>query len=76
MSPFARIATLEGHFKTLLFSQKSCLEPCVLSVTAHKVVDSETVNLDKNPESVPSLDKRKAFVGSELPNPSETLTRS
>lgn len=48
----------------------------MLSVTAHKVVDSETVNLDKNPESVPSLDKRKAFVGSELPNLLETLTRS
>ena len=48
----------------------------MLSVTARKVVDSETVNLDKNPESVPSLDKRMAFVDSELPNPSETLTGS
>lgn len=49
----------KGILETALLSQKSCLEPRVLSVIVCKVVNSSTMNLDKNPGSVNSLDKRK-----------------
>ena len=39
--------------------------------TACKVANLETMNSDKNPESVSSPDERKTPVNSELSNPSE-----
>ena len=39
--------------------------------TACKPANSETMNLDKNPKLVNSLDERKTFVNSEPSNFSE-----
>lgn len=44
--------------------------------TVCQVINSETMNLHKNPESFNSSDKRKTFVNSETSNPSERLTGS
>lgn len=42
----ARIGILLGHFKTVLFFQKNCLELYGLSVVVCYVVNSETMHLD------------------------------
>ncbi|XP_058426055.1 activating transcription factor 7-interacting protein 2 isoform X1 [Diceros bicornis minor] len=69
---FAKIAKLRRRIKTVLLSQRNCLEPNVLSSNiACKVANSETMNLDKNPVSVNSPDERKTSVNSEPSNPSE-----
>ncbi|XP_058426060.1 activating transcription factor 7-interacting protein 2 isoform X2 [Diceros bicornis minor] len=68
----AKIAKLRRRIKTVLLSQRNCLEPNVLSSNiACKVANSETMNLDKNPVSVNSPDERKTSVNSEPSNPSE-----
>ncbi|XP_035926454.1 activating transcription factor 7-interacting protein 2 [Halichoerus grypus] len=69
---FAKISKLQRRIKAGLHSQKNCLEPNVLtSNTACKVTNSETMNLDKNPELVSSPDEGKTSVSSEPSNPSE-----
>lgn len=66
---FAKTAELQRRIKTVLLSQKSCLEPSVLSSKiACKVANSKTVNLGKNPETVNSPDERKTSVNSEPSN--------
>ncbi|EFB25177.1 hypothetical protein PANDA_011690, partial [Ailuropoda melanoleuca] len=68
---FAKISKLQRRIKAVLQSQKNCLEPNVLtSNTACKVTNSETVNLEKNPESVSSPDEGQTSVSSEPSNPS------
>uniref|UniRef100_A0ABI7WMK8 Fibronectin type-III domain-containing protein n=1 Tax=Felis catus TaxID=9685 RepID=A0ABI7WMK8_FELCA len=71
---FAKISKLQRRIKTVLQTQKNCLEPNVLTNnTACKVTNSET-NLDKSPESVSSPDKRKTSVNSEPANPSQNAS--
>ncbi|GAB5583080.1 activating transcription factor 7-interacting protein 2 isoform X1 [Prionailurus iriomotensis] len=71
---FAKISKLQRRIKTVLQTQKNCLEPNVLTNnTACKVTNSET-NLDKSPESVSSPDKRKTSVNSESANPSQNAS--
>ncbi|XP_036165742.1 activating transcription factor 7-interacting protein 2 isoform X2 [Myotis myotis] len=66
----AKIAQLHRRIKKVLLSERNCLEPNMTSSnTSFKVVNSETLNLDKNP--VNSLDERKAPVNSRPSNPSE-----
>ncbi|XP_043770235.1 activating transcription factor 7-interacting protein 2 isoform X3 [Cervus elaphus] len=66
----AKIAKLERRVKAVL-PQRHCVEPNVVSNnTACKVANSETMILDKNPESVNSPQERKT-VKSETCNPSE-----
>ncbi|XP_027973437.1 activating transcription factor 7-interacting protein 2 isoform X2 [Eumetopias jubatus] len=68
----AKISKLQRRIKAVLQSQKNYLEPNVLtSKTACKVTNSETMNLDKNPESVSIPDEGKTSVSSEPSNPSE-----
>ncbi|XP_047636479.1 activating transcription factor 7-interacting protein 2 isoform X2 [Phacochoerus africanus] len=68
----AKIAKLQRRIKTVLLSQRNCLEPnTVSSNTTCKVANSETMNLDKNTESVNSPQERKTSVNSEPSNPSE-----
>ncbi|XP_030885281.1 activating transcription factor 7-interacting protein 2 isoform X2 [Leptonychotes weddellii] len=68
----AKISKLQRRIKAGLHSQKNCLEPNVLtSNTACKITNSETMNLDKNPELVSSPDEGKTSVSSEPSNPSE-----
>ncbi|XP_032183891.1 activating transcription factor 7-interacting protein 2 isoform X1 [Mustela erminea] len=69
---FAKISKLQRRIKAVLQSQKNCLEPNVLtSNIAYKATSSETMNLDKNSESVSSPDEGKNSVSSEPSNPSE-----
>ncbi|XP_045849957.1 activating transcription factor 7-interacting protein 2 isoform X2 [Meles meles] len=69
---FAKISKLQKRIQAVLQSQKNCLEPNGLtSNTACKVTSSETMNLDKNSESVSSPDKGKNSVSAEPSNPSE-----
>ncbi|XP_020758808.1 activating transcription factor 7-interacting protein 2 [Odocoileus virginianus] len=68
---FAKIAKLERRVKAVLLPQRHCVEPNMVSNnTACKVANSETMILDKNPESVNSPQERKT-VKSEICNPSE-----
>ncbi|XP_032692226.1 activating transcription factor 7-interacting protein 2 isoform X1 [Lontra canadensis] len=72
---FAKISKLQRRIKAVLQSQKNCLEPNVLaSNTACKATSSETMNLDKNSESVSSPDEGKNSVSSEPSNPSEAAS--
>ncbi|XP_044089130.1 activating transcription factor 7-interacting protein 2 isoform X2 [Neovison vison] len=72
---FAKISKLQRRIKAVLQSQKNCLETNVLtSNTACKATSSETMNLDKNSESVSSPDEGKNSVSSEPSNPSEEAT--
>ncbi|XP_065780391.1 activating transcription factor 7-interacting protein 2 isoform X2 [Muntiacus reevesi] len=67
----AKIAKLERRVEAVLLPQRHCVEPNVVSNnTACKVPNSETIILDKNPESVNSPQERKT-VKSESCNPSE-----
>ncbi|KAB0352530.1 hypothetical protein FD754_017387 [Muntiacus muntjak] len=67
----AKIAKLERRVEAVLLPQRHCVEPNVVSNnTACKVPNSETMILDKNPESVNSPQERKT-VKSETCNPSE-----
>uniref|UniRef100_A0A8C3YM02 Activating transcription factor 7 interacting protein 2 n=1 Tax=Catagonus wagneri TaxID=51154 RepID=A0A8C3YM02_9CETA len=69
---FAKIAKLQRRIKAVLLSQRNCLEPNMVSSNrACKVANSETMNLDKNRESVNGPEERKASVNSEPSNPSE-----
>ncbi|XP_023584230.1 activating transcription factor 7-interacting protein 2 isoform X1 [Trichechus manatus latirostris] len=69
---FAKIAKLQRRIKTVLLSQRSCLEPNTLSSkVAYKAANSETLNLDKNQESVNSPDKRVTSANYEHSKPSE-----
>ncbi|XP_004692187.1 PREDICTED: activating transcription factor 7-interacting protein 2 [Condylura cristata] len=70
---FAKIAKLQRRVKTVLLSQKNCLEPNVLSKNiAYKVTDSEPIHLDKSQESVNnSPDERKTSVTNKSSNLSE-----
>ncbi|XP_032692229.1 activating transcription factor 7-interacting protein 2 isoform X2 [Lontra canadensis] len=71
----AKISKLQRRIKAVLQSQKNCLEPNVLaSNTACKATSSETMNLDKNSESVSSPDEGKNSVSSEPSNPSEAAS--
>ncbi|KAF6123147.1 activating transcription factor 7 interacting protein 2 [Phyllostomus discolor] len=68
----ARVAKLQRRIKKILLSQRSCLDPNMLpSNTDCKVANSETLNLDKNPESINSPDERKTSLNSAPSNPSE-----
>ncbi|XP_022372693.1 activating transcription factor 7-interacting protein 2 isoform X2 [Enhydra lutris kenyoni] len=72
---FAKISKLQRRIKAVLQSQKNCLEPNVLaSNTACKAASSETMNLDKNSESVSSPDEGKNSVSSGPSNPSEAAS--
>ncbi|XP_059976473.1 activating transcription factor 7-interacting protein 2 isoform X2 [Mesoplodon densirostris] len=67
-----KVTKLERRVKTVMLSQRNCVEPNVVSSnTACKVENSETMNLDKNPESVNSPQERKTSVNSEPSHPSE-----
>ncbi|KAM9056630.1 activating transcription factor 7-interacting protein 2 isoform 4-T5 [Megaptera novaeangliae] len=67
-----KITKLQRRIKTVMLPQRNCVEPNVVSSnTACKVANSETMNLDKNPESVNSPQERKTSVNSEPSNPSE-----
>ncbi|DAA15731.1 TPA: activating transcription factor 7 interacting protein 2-like [Bos taurus] len=67
---FAKIAKLQRRVKAVL-SQRHFVEPNVVSNnTVCKVANSETMNLDKNPESVNSPQERET-VKSETTNYSE-----
>ncbi|XP_007188473.1 activating transcription factor 7-interacting protein 2 isoform X2 [Balaenoptera acutorostrata] len=67
-----KITKLQRRIKTVMLPQRNCVEPnMVSSNTACKVANSETMNLDKNPESVNSPQERKTSVNSEPSNPSE-----
>ncbi|XP_007188471.1 activating transcription factor 7-interacting protein 2 isoform X1 [Balaenoptera acutorostrata] len=69
---FTKITKLQRRIKTVMLPQRNCVEPnMVSSNTACKVANSETMNLDKNPESVNSPQERKTSVNSEPSNPSE-----
>ncbi|XP_029076098.1 activating transcription factor 7-interacting protein 2 isoform X1 [Monodon monoceros] len=69
---FTKIKKLQRRIKTVMLSHRNCVEPNVVSSnTACKVANSETMNLDKNPESVNSPEERKTSVNSEPSNPSE-----
>ncbi|XP_059976471.1 activating transcription factor 7-interacting protein 2 isoform X1 [Mesoplodon densirostris] len=69
---FTKVTKLERRVKTVMLSQRNCVEPNVVSSnTACKVENSETMNLDKNPESVNSPQERKTSVNSEPSHPSE-----
>ncbi|XP_036924922.1 activating transcription factor 7-interacting protein 2 isoform X1 [Sturnira hondurensis] len=68
----ARVAKLQRRIKKVFLSQRNCLDPNMLpSNTDCKIANSETLNLDKNPESINSPDKRKTSVNSAPSNPSE-----
>ncbi|XP_041606527.1 activating transcription factor 7-interacting protein 2 isoform X1 [Vulpes lagopus] len=68
---FAKISKLQRRIKAVLQCQKNFLETNVLtSNTACKVINSETMNLNQNPESV-SPDERQTSVSSETSDPSE-----
>ncbi|XP_032316712.1 activating transcription factor 7-interacting protein 2 isoform X3 [Camelus ferus] len=68
----AKITKLQRRIKRVLLSQRNCLEPNVVSSNiACKVANSETMNLNKNPESVNSPQERKTSVNSEPSNSSE-----
>ncbi|XP_012503061.1 PREDICTED: activating transcription factor 7-interacting protein 2 [Propithecus coquereli] len=63
---FAKIAKLQRRIKTVILSQRNCLEPNMLSSnTTCEVVTSETVILNKNPKSVNSPVERMTSVNSE-----------
>ena len=67
---FAKIVELKRCIKTVLLSQKNGLQKQMLSnKTACKFANSETVNLDKNPESHNSSDERLGTL--EPSHPSE-----
>lgn len=67
---FAKIARLQRRVRAVL-SQRHFVEPNVVpNNTVCKVANSETVNLDENPESVNSPQERKT-VKSETSNRSE-----
>ncbi|XP_031543081.2 activating transcription factor 7-interacting protein 2 [Vicugna pacos] len=69
---FAKITKLQRRIKRVLLSQRNCLEPNVVSSNiACKVANSETMNLNKNPESVNSPQERRTSVNSEPSNSSE-----
>ncbi|XP_057604436.1 activating transcription factor 7-interacting protein 2 isoform X1 [Hippopotamus amphibius kiboko] len=68
---FARIAKVQRRIKTAASSHSNCAESnAVSSSTACKVANSETMNLDQNPESVNSPQERKTSVNSEPSHPS------
>ncbi|XP_064334263.1 activating transcription factor 7-interacting protein 2 isoform X2 [Camelus dromedarius] len=68
----AKITKLQRRIKRVLLSQRNCLQPNVVSSNiACKVANSETMNLNKNPESVNSPQERKTSVNSEPSNSSE-----
>ncbi|XP_075851214.1 activating transcription factor 7-interacting protein 2 isoform X3 [Microcebus murinus] len=63
---FAKIAKLQRRIKTVILSQRNCLKPNMLSSnTTCEVVNSETVILNKNPESVNIAVERMTSVNSE-----------
>ncbi|XP_053528134.1 activating transcription factor 7-interacting protein 2 isoform X2 [Artibeus jamaicensis] len=67
----AKVAKLQRRI-TKVLSQRNCLDPNMLpSNTDCKIANSETLNLDKNPESINSPDKRRTSVNSAPSNPSE-----
>ncbi|XP_057604442.1 activating transcription factor 7-interacting protein 2 isoform X2 [Hippopotamus amphibius kiboko] len=67
----ARIAKVQRRIKTAASSHSNCAESnAVSSSTACKVANSETMNLDQNPESVNSPQERKTSVNSEPSHPS------
>ncbi|XP_066868988.1 activating transcription factor 7-interacting protein 2 isoform X2 [Kogia breviceps] len=67
-----KITKLQRRIKMVMLSQRNCVERnMVSSSTACKVANSETMNLDKNPESINSPQERKTSVNSEPSNPSE-----
>ncbi|XP_033284712.1 activating transcription factor 7-interacting protein 2 isoform X3 [Orcinus orca] len=69
---FTKIKKLQRRIRTVMLSRRNCVEPNVVSSnTACKVANSETMNLDKNPESVNSPQERKTSVNAEPSNPSE-----
>nr|XP_058894410.1 activating transcription factor 7-interacting protein 2 isoform X1 [Kogia breviceps] len=69
---FTKITKLQRRIKMVMLSQRNCVERnMVSSSTACKVANSETMNLDKNPESINSPQERKTSVNSEPSNPSE-----
>ncbi|XP_075851213.1 activating transcription factor 7-interacting protein 2 isoform X2 [Microcebus murinus] len=62
----AKIAKLQRRIKTVILSQRNCLKPNMLSSnTTCEVVNSETVILNKNPESVNIAVERMTSVNSE-----------
>ncbi|XP_076997957.1 activating transcription factor 7-interacting protein 2 isoform X2 [Tamandua tetradactyla] len=74
---FARIAKLQRRIKTVVFSQRNCLESNLLSSNiASKVVNSETVNLDKIQESVNSTDEKITSINYEPSKPPEKASES
>ncbi|XP_053412309.1 activating transcription factor 7-interacting protein 2 isoform X2 [Nycticebus coucang] len=63
---FAKIAKLQRRIKTVRLSQRNCLEPNMRSSnTTCEVVNSESMNLNKNPESFNSLVERITSVNYE-----------
>nr|XP_023413151.1 activating transcription factor 7-interacting protein 2 [Loxodonta africana] len=69
---FAKIAKLQRRIKTVLLSQRNCLEPNMLSSNVdYKAANSDALNLDKNQESVNSPDERVTSANSEHSKPSE-----
>ncbi|XP_009007399.3 activating transcription factor 7-interacting protein 2 [Callithrix jacchus] len=73
----AKIAKLKRRIETVLYYQRDCLKPNMLSSNgACKVANSETIILDNNPESVIILDNNpesveRSSVNDETFNPSE-----
>lgn len=55
----------------MIISKASFGTKYVISNTICKVVNPETMNLDKNPELVNSLDEKKTFVNPEPSDPSD-----
>ncbi|KAM8778508.1 activating transcription factor 7-interacting protein 2 [Rhynchonycteris naso] len=69
---FAKIAKLQRRIEKVVLPQRNCLEPNTLSSgTSIKVVNSETVSLDRNPESASSTTERQTSMNSEPSDLSE-----
>ncbi|XP_066236072.1 activating transcription factor 7-interacting protein 2 [Saccopteryx leptura] len=74
---FAKIAKLQRRIEKVVLSQRNCLELSTLSSnTSTKVVNSDTVNLDRNPESASSTTERQTSVNSEPSDLSEKASEN